>query len=148
MRKSYSINFYTFKLVSFLTFRIYDHSKTLEYSELIDGNSISNCPIPCLSSKVLFYLPGVALYHIPLLYFVLTSTPQGICKTPSQQTIELWKVPPRLLCTSTPRWRWPSPTFRISTSPPSSLNWAVPWGSGWEWGRYRSSAAEWPLSTG
>ena len=37
-------------------FRIYDSSKAREYGNLINGNLMSNCPRPCLSSKVHFWL--------------------------------------------------------------------------------------------
>ena len=37
-----------------ITFRVYDHSKALEYGDLINGNLMSNCPMPCLASKVPF----------------------------------------------------------------------------------------------
>ena len=35
-------------------FRIYDISKSEEFGNLINGNLISNCPLPCLSTKVHF----------------------------------------------------------------------------------------------
>ena len=36
------------------SFSIYDQSKRFEYGDLINGNLISNCTVPCLLTKVHF----------------------------------------------------------------------------------------------